>query len=79
MARLDRHRMVVPIPQIVECYLLHPSHKVYSTIVLTSDASGSRGPIYSLYNWLQFRWPVSCLSVDITGKEMPPIVLALAI
>ena len=46
-----------------------------------SDASGSFGcgAFDSTSRWLQVRWPVSWTDVDISVKEMVPIVLAAAI
>ena len=49
-------------------------------IILTSDASGNWGcGAYSSFDWFQFQWPEYWLAVDITAKELLPIVLALAI
>ena len=47
---------------------------------ITSDASGNRGcSAFSGSNWFQIRWPSSWKQIDITAKELLPIIMALAI
>lgn len=51
-----------------------------TTATITSDASGSWGcgAFASSGEWFQFQWPDSWKGLDITVKELLPIVLAVA-
>ena len=65
-------------PAILAWHVIHNTR--HDTIQVHSDASGTIGgrALTSDNKWLQVQWPASWQDVDISIKEMAPIVLSEA-
>ena len=86
--RLNRHfwsdlqwwRMALPCWNGIG--FLTPAYTSNPEVAIYSDVSGSRGFgawCQPSYRWFQGSWPVTWNSINITAKELLPIVLAAAI